>query len=251
MPLLILSVICQAAFVIHVVKTGRDNKWIWIIMMLPMAGIIAYLFLEVLPDLSRSRTGRKAVKKVNSVLNPDREINHALQEYTTADTVDNSLTLAQACFEKQMFAQSKALYTKCLTGHFAQDPAILLGLANTEFALKNYPEAKDALETLIKENPDYKNQDAHLLYARALEGLGDYTSAEHEYQTLYSYYSGPQASFYYAHFLIAAGKPAAGHRLFKEIVSTSQKFGKHYRERHKSFISQSKAHLHQSTCHIE
>ncbi len=55
MPILILSAILQVALVVHIIKTGRSTTWIWIVVMLPLAGSIAYLLLEVLPDLMAGR----------------------------------------------------------------------------------------------------------------------------------------------------------------------------------------------------
>ena len=49
MPLFILSILIQVALVIHIVKTGRSTTWIWIVVMLPVAGSIAYFVLEGLP----------------------------------------------------------------------------------------------------------------------------------------------------------------------------------------------------------
>ena len=65
----------QVALVVHIIKTGRDTKWVWIVVMLPLAGSIAYLLLEVLPDVSNTRAGQAAGKKVKSVVNPNKDIN--------------------------------------------------------------------------------------------------------------------------------------------------------------------------------
>jgi hypothetical protein len=46
-----LQLLCLA----HVVRTGRPCQWFFIIMALPLAGCLVYFFVEILPDLSRSR----------------------------------------------------------------------------------------------------------------------------------------------------------------------------------------------------
>lgn len=240
MPLIILSVLFQTAFVIHVLKTGRDTKWIWIIMMLPMAGIIAYLLLEVMPDVSNSRAGRKVGKKVDTLINPNRDINEAIKNYSKSDSVQNTVDLAKECLGKNMYQEAKELYSKCLSGPFSDDPELLSGLAKAEFCLENYQASKDNLDRLIEAHPDYKNQDCHLLYARALEALGDKTAAQHEYETLYSYFSGPEAIYYFAHFLKKSGKTEKAKALFQEIVTKSKEFGRHYNDLYKDYIKSSK-----------
>ena len=47
----ILSIVLQALLIVHCIKTGRNTIWIWVIALLSYAGIVAYVAVEVLPDL--------------------------------------------------------------------------------------------------------------------------------------------------------------------------------------------------------
>ena len=94
MFLYILQLVLMVAFVVHIVKTGRSTIWIWIVIMLPFAGALAYLIVELLPELMNSRTGRTAAKKVDATINPHRTLKQATQQYTLTDTVENTLQLA-------------------------------------------------------------------------------------------------------------------------------------------------------------
>ena len=243
MPFLILSVLIQAAFVIHVLKTGRNTTWIWVIVMLPMAGAIAYLVLEILPDFSQSRAGQNASEKVQSVINPNKEINAAARDYSVSDTVENSLRLADECLDKNMYQEAKELYEKSLTGLFSDDPNIMYGLARAEFGLANYNATKEILDRLIKENPDYQNPNAHLLYARTLDSLDDIQAALHEYETLHGYFSGPEAAFHFGVFLKNRGEIEKANTLFKEIIDKSDLSGKHYKSIHKDWIRKAKLEI--------
>ena len=49
-----LQLVCLA----HVMKTGRRCQWLFIILALPLVGCLAYLLLEILPDLRHSRAAR-------------------------------------------------------------------------------------------------------------------------------------------------------------------------------------------------
>lgn len=64
MPFFILSVIIQVLLIVHIVKTGRNTTWIWIVVLLPAAGAIAYFIVEILPELMGGRSARKAKKKL-------------------------------------------------------------------------------------------------------------------------------------------------------------------------------------------
>src|SRR3954471_2320112 len=70
----ILSLIIQVILIIHVIKTGRNTIWIWVLALLSLPGAIAYLAVEVIPDLVRSRTTRSAVRGVRRALDPGQQL---------------------------------------------------------------------------------------------------------------------------------------------------------------------------------
>lgn len=55
MIFLLVSIAIQVALIVHVIRTGRNSLWIWAIALLPLAGPIAYLLVEVMPGLWHSR----------------------------------------------------------------------------------------------------------------------------------------------------------------------------------------------------
>ncbi len=112
MPFIVLSLLLQVALVVHIVKTGRNTTWIWIVVILPGAGSIAYILLEVLPELIGSRTARNATRSVEQIINPNKDINIAARDYSITGTVENTLNLANECFKKGLFQEAKSLYEK-------------------------------------------------------------------------------------------------------------------------------------------
>lgn len=243
MPFIILSIIIQAAFVMHVVKTGRNTTWIWIIVMLPLAGSVAYLVLEVLPGIQGSRAGRSAAKRFDTAVNPNKNLNKAATDYSISDTVDNSLKLADELMNKGAFGEAKELYLRSMRGMHKDDPEILSRLATSQFMLGDFLESKLSLDTLIEANPNYKNEDSHLLYARCLENLGDTDGAIEEYEVLAEYFSGPEAAYRYALLCKKTGNLEKKHELLNEIIKKSQHAGKHYNSLHKEWIKNAKNEL--------
>jgi hypothetical protein len=241
MPFFIISLIFQVALVVHIVKTGRNTMWIWIVIMLPLAGSIAYLLIEVLPSLGQSRTGRSAVRKVTSTLNPNRDLQQALNEFERSDTIENKMKLANELLVKEQFEKARELLSSCLSGIYQTDPYIMLGLAKAQFGCKQIAQAKSTLDGLIEHNPDFKDHGGHLLYARCLEGLEDYAAASHEYDALRLYYAGPEAKYRYAILCIKMDKHALAKELFDEILLDAKNGGHHYNNMHREWISQTKA----------
>ena len=88
MSLYILSILIQIGLVVHVIKTGRNTIWIWVLVLLPGIGALAYVAAEVIPDLFRSRATRSALHGVARVVDPDRSLRRATatavaQDYLT------------------------------------------------------------------------------------------------------------------------------------------------------------------------
>lgn len=237
MPLFLITLLLQIGFVVHVVKTGRNTIWIWIVVLLPLVGFISYVVVEILPEFLASRTGRKASLAVGTLVNPHKDLNAALKSYEMSATVQNAMTLAEQYLAKQNFAEAKALYLQSLTGMHKTDPYLMFGLAKAEFGLAEYQRCKSTLDNLIQLNPEFKNEDAHLLYAKTLEALAEFAAALHEYEVLANYYVGPEAKCRYALLCKKMGKQALADKLFKEILALANLSGKHYNNLHKEWIS--------------
>jgi hypothetical protein len=49
------SLLVQVLLIIHCVKTGRNQLWIWVLALLSLPGAIAYIAVEIVPELLGSR----------------------------------------------------------------------------------------------------------------------------------------------------------------------------------------------------
>lgn len=243
MPFFIISLLVQVALVVHVVKTGRNTMWIWIIVMLPLAGALAYFIVEVAPSLSGSRTGRRAAVSLDKTINPNKGLNQAVRDVSISDTVENRLALAEELFHKEEYAKVRELLVNCLKGVHQDDPDIMFRLAQTELALGNPETSKALLDELIAKNPSYKNADAHLVYARSLSALKQYDKAIEEFDVLHSYFSGPEATFYYAELCRELGKDELAQSLFEQIIEAAEQGNKHYNTLYKKWIKSAKASI--------
>lgn len=240
MPFFIVSILLQVLLVVHIVKTGRDTSWVYIVVLIPFAGSIAYLIVEILPGLFGSRHGRQAQRKVQQVINPNKYIHSAAFDYSVADTVENAVRLADECIEKGMFSEAKSLYTKSLTGIHAHDPHFMYGLAQCEYGLQNFKECKAVLDALMEHNPEYKNAQAHLLYARTGEQLQDVDLVMQEYEALCDYFPGPEAMYRYAAFLKTLGKTEQANAQLGRILQQAKIGGRHYNALYKAWVTRAR-----------
>ena len=118
----------------------------------------------------------------------------------------------------------------------ADDPALLLGLARSKFALADYPQVITTLDRLQASHPGVKSPEGHLLYARAKQELGEVDNAIHEYEALIKYASGPEARCRLAMLLKDRGELARAKSIFRDVKSESEVAGRYYNSIHREWV---------------
>ncbi|HYM30806.1 MAG TPA: tetratricopeptide repeat protein, partial [Candidatus Cybelea sp.] len=146
MPILaVLMLLLEIGCAIHAGKTGRPQFWLYIIIALPGVGVLAYVLIELLPEYLGSYEGQRATQAVGRVVNPGRRYRALASEAEAAPTVENMLRLAEECVALARYDEAIGLFEHCLQGMHANDPKILLGLAEAQFGKGD---AADAVATL-------------------------------------------------------------------------------------------------------
>jgi hypothetical protein len=239
----LLSLLVQVGLIVHVVRTGRNMLWLWVILLLPAAGSLAYVLVEVLPDFFRSRTARRAQRGIARAIDPDRDLRLATAEVEVSGNVDARRRLAEQLLQRRQYAEAAATIEKGLNGIFEHDPTLLLGLARAQFGQGQFTAARETLDRLIQANPDFKSADGHLLYAQALQEEGSLEKAESEYRTLAGYYPGAEARVRYALLLKKLGKSAEARRELEELLASAELAPKHYRRAQNEWLERARREL--------
>jgi hypothetical protein len=240
--LAILLLIVQIGFAIHVVKTGRELYWILIILILPLLGCIIYFVTQVLPDMQNSRTVRNAGNTLLKAVDPQRELRRRRDELEMTDTLDNRLKLADECLEAGMSQDALDLIQSCLKGLHADDPYILLKLAQAQFDLERFAETRETLDRLITANPDFQSHDGHLLYARSLEETGEEQQALLEYEALATAYPGEEARARYGLLLQKHGQPDKAQQVFSDMLLRAKRAPVYYRKKERQWLKVAEQH---------
>jgi hypothetical protein len=226
----ILSLAVQAALIVHVIKTGRNMLWIWAIALLPLVGSIAYGAVEILPEVLGGRTARRAKSGVQRMIDPDRELRRASAEVEISGNVDARLRLGEELLERRRYDAAIDVYCSGLKGIFEHDPALLLGLARSQFGKEDFAAARATLERLAQHNTDFKSADAQLLYARALEAEDALDEAESAYAALAPGYPGAEARLRFGLLLKRRGKIPEANRVLKDLLDGAKLGPAHYRK---------------------
>ena len=229
-PIYILSLALQAALIVHVIKTGRNSLWIWAIALLPGAGSLAYVVVEILPSAFGSSAARKAKAGMQRVIDPDKDLRQASAQVAISGNADARKRLGEELFERGQYDQAIEAFQGGLTGIFEHDPTLLLGLARAHFAKGEYALARETLDRLIANNPDFKSAEGHLLYARAVEEEGNLDQAAREYAVLERSYPGAEARLRYGLLLKRMGKDDESRRVLTDLMQSAQLAPRHYRK---------------------
>src|SRR3954466_10342167 len=112
----LLGLVLYAGCIFHAIRTGRINYWLLILIFLPGLGSIAYLLIEVLPEMRNSRAARRAVSGIGEALDPDRGRRQSEASLEVADTADNRRHFAEERMKRGQWAEAEALYRPALVG---------------------------------------------------------------------------------------------------------------------------------------
>lgn len=225
----LLLLLAQISCAVHAGRTGRPYYWLYIIMIVPVAGMGAYFVMEILPELMNSGPARQAASGVARAIDPGKGVREAMKRLAITPTADNKARLAAEYLAGGQPEAAVPLYREVLTGVHETDPAMMLGLARALFAQGELAETQAVLETLRRANPDYSSAEGHLIYARSLELQGQTEAALREYGALVSYYPGQEARCRCAVLLHQSGRTAEAKRLFEEICQLIEYGPRHQR----------------------
>jgi hypothetical protein len=241
--MLILSLAVQVGLIAHVIKTGRSMIWILAIAFLPLAGPLAYVVVEILPEVFGGRTARRARSGVGRMLDPDRDLRRAAAEVEVSGNVDARRRLADELCERGQFEKAAEVYQGGLKGIFEHDPALLLGLAQAQFGMRAFDAARATLERLRQHNPEFNSSQAGLLYARALEELGALEDAERAYAEVAPGYPGAEARLRYALLLKRRGNADEARRILKDLLDGAKLGPAHYRRAQAQWLDTARREL--------
>jgi len=235
--LTILTYAIQVALVIHVIRTGRNQLWIWVLILLPFGvGAIAYLAVEILPELFRSRTARRAARGFRKAMDPGAELRRYEHEARVAGHVASRQRYAEELVRHERYDEAIAQYQQALTGLYQHDPNLMLGLAQAQFGKGEAGAARVTLDELIRQNPQFRSPAGHLLYARALAAEGNVAKALEEYRVLAPSYPGAEAAVRYAQLLEAQGQRAEAQKVARELLEQARIAPGHYRRAQRAWL---------------
>ena len=218
MPIFIIVMLLQVLLIVHAMKTGRDTFWVWVLLMAPMIGAIAYLLVELLPEWNKSATARKAGKKISDITDPNKDFRSAQENLKRNQTVQNLISMAKECADKGLYKDAEIFYDRALTGIYQTDPFLLEGLARIQLLDQRYADCKHTLETLIEKNPDFRSKIGHVMYAQCLFNLNEIDAANEEFEALKKYHATALVKFHMGEIRQRQNRPTDALNEYRSVI---------------------------------
>lgn len=240
MPFGIILTLIDIALIVHAIKTGRFSPWFYVILFLPGIGAAIYVVVELIPEWTGSYQGQKARRKIATTLNPTGRYKQLVDELGIVDTISNRSALAEECLRLGKFDEALAQYNGIIEKPLGDEPSFMLGRARAEYGLGRFADTVATLEELKRRWPDYNSSDGHLLYARALEGVGRNEEALDNYEGVGRYFPGSEPRVRQAQLLARLGRAEEAKALAEDIVRTLGRAPAHVRQNQKAWLAQAK-----------
>jgi hypothetical protein len=167
-----LHVFVAIFFAVHAMRNNQGIYWLFILFAFPLLGSVVYFFAIYLPSLRHTRGARVATQAITQFVDPNRALREARANFDRAPTVQHRMRLGEALLDAGDPREALEHFQTAANGPFANDPALLLGLARSQFTLGDYTAADATLANLFSVDPRARNQGTPaLLYARTLAAL--------------------------------------------------------------------------------
>ena len=223
---------------VHSYRRGTLNKWIWLIVFIPIVGSAIYLYSEI---LSNRRISTPKID-VASVINPGVKLKRLEDELRFTDTFANKIKLADAYLGAGQVDKAVLLYESSLTGAFVENEYVHAQLIIGYYEQGRYAEVVPLAKRLYK-LPNFARSKAHICYALALEKLGHDELAEKEFLAMKGRYSYFEQRYQYGLFLMRAERADDAYIIFTDMLNEEKHLSPVERKTSRIWFSKAKEEL--------
>jgi hypothetical protein len=237
MPIALVLVLLDIMLVYHAARTGRLQPWAFIILMVPGIGAVAYVVVELLPELLGGPHAQQARRHVVNKLDPEKLYRALADRLDATDTIANRSAVAAECLALGRFGEAERHYDHILKLPMGEEPLYALGKAKAQFGLNRPLDVIATLDDLQARWPEYQSAEGHLLYARALDGAGRTQDALGEFEALVAYAPSAEVRVRYGLLLDQVGRAAEARAVFAELLVQMKRAPKYVRKVQAEWLS--------------
>lgn len=225
--------ILQGICIYHAFRNSVEQRWYWIILLLPVVGCIMYL-VHAFSNRSTVRTIEEGVREAVSSSFRIEQLQDALRH---SENVTNKMNLAEALAESGKVDEAMALYQDCLQGFMSDDPQLRMRILQLAFIKKDYSTVI-AYGKLLENEKSFRDAEERIAYAWALHYEGNTEKAETIFQSMDRSFSNYKQRFDYCRFLKETDNHPRVKSKLSELMNEFEVMKSHERRYFKEVIFQ-------------
>lgn len=238
----IVVIIAQVITGVHAYRNGKFF-WIFLIIFVPVLGILIYFFAEMLPSMRVDRTFQSAGTQVVNTLQPTRRLQQLEEMLEEQDTMATRQAYAEELMRHERVDEAIEVLEGGLRGVFANDPQGMLALAQAYHQKGEHARAQALLDAMQEESPGFEPDTVRLLRARTRDEQGFTEEALEDYRALAQRGYSEEPRYYLALALDKLGRDDEA----KEVLEQAQKYlsrsSNIYRRENQGWTKQLKQHF--------
>ena len=228
------GIVLQAMALIHFYQRRPDNYWLFIILMGGSIGSLAYILMEVVPDMGLLRGSfqafprRKRIKQLEGLIidNP---------------SIGNYEELGDLLLDEDQYGRARECFDKVIAKSDSIDPFYRRALC--EIALDDFPAAAADLEKVVGRDPKYDYHRAMGFRALALAKTGDRDTADRLFNAALELSTLSEIQYNYASFLAETGRAAEAREWLEKILLKKKTMPDYIRRRERPWFRKANALL--------
>jgi hypothetical protein len=228
------GIVLQAVAIVHFIRRRPDTIWLYVIIFLGPIGALAYIGMEVVPDLGLLRQSfdafgrRKRIKLLEALVveNP---------------SPGNYEELGDLYLEEQKFARARECYDKVLARRIDPDPMYRRGIAAIE--LGDFPAAVHDLEQVTTRDSRYDSHRALALLAHAYANAGEPAKAGALFEQATNASTLTETYFHYASFLASQKRTGEARDWAERIIARKSSMPRYLQRRERAWFRKTAALL--------
>ena len=226
------GILLQALAILHFVRRRPNTYWLWIILMFGWLGALAYIFIEVIPDVGLLRGAFQVFPRRKRIIQLEGLI-------LDNPSIGNYEELGDLLLDDKQFARARECFDRVIAREASIDP--LYRRALCAVALKDLPAAAADLEKVTARDAKYDYQRAAGLHAHVLAQIGERDKADALFADVLRTSTLSETQYNYACFLADSGRPAEAREWADRILRKKATMPDYIRRRERPWFRRARA----------
>jgi len=204
------GILLQLAAFIHFMRRRPDGYWLWVILIGGGLGALAYIVMEIVPDVGLLGTMFQGFGRRSRI---------EQMELTIIDnpSAGNYEDLGELCWDQKQYAKAREAFDRAIAAR-SDSAHSFYRRALCALALGDVPAAIPDLEHVVRGDPKFDYYRAPALLADAYARNGQTDLAAPLFAHVIEQSSMPETLFNYASFLKATGRPAEAREWLEKLM---------------------------------